>query len=55
MSYRLIIKPSAEKELGRLPHDVARRAVDRLAELPDNPRPGGVVKLAGSKNTYRVL
>ena len=54
MSYRLIIKPSAEKELGHLPRDIARRVVDRLATLPDNPRPAGAVMLAESKNTYRV-
>ncbi len=54
MSYRLIIKPSAEKELDHLPRNVVKRVVDRLADLPDNPRPAGVVKLAGSKNTYRV-
>jgi mRNA interferase RelE/StbE len=54
VSYRLIIKPSAEKQLSHLPRAIAVRVADRLEELADIPRPAGAVKLTGSKNTWRV-
>jgi mRNA interferase RelE/StbE len=54
MSYRLIVKPSAEKDVTRLPSSVQRRVVDRLARIEADPRAPGSVKLAGAKATYRV-
>ena len=54
MSYRLIIKPSAERELSDLPRAIGRRVLDRLADLQDTPRPVGAVKLSGTKHTHRV-
>ena len=54
MTWRLILQPSAEKQLGRLPRLLQRRIADRLARLEANPRPVGCVKLAGEDRTYRV-
>jgi len=54
MSYRLIVKPSAEKDVIRLPASVQRRVLDRLARIEADPRAPGSVKLAGAKATYRV-
>ena len=54
MSYRLIIKPSARKDVERLPRPVQRRVLDRLACIQDDPRAPGSVKLAGAKRTHRV-
>ena len=54
MSYRLIIKPSAERELSHLPRAIGRRVLDRLADLQDDPRPVGAVKLSGTERTHRV-
>ncbi len=54
MSYRLILKPSAERDVQRLPRSVERRVLDRLARIEAEPRAPGSVKLAGAKATYRV-
>ncbi|MGD0092035.1 MAG: type II toxin-antitoxin system RelE/ParE family toxin [Planctomycetota bacterium] len=54
---------SAEKDLGRLSPDVARRILDDLEELKRDPRPAGVRPLHGNRlpgfrlvvGDYRVL
>ena len=43
MTWRLILKPSAEKQLAHLPCLLQQRAADRLAQLEANPRPPGCV------------
>jgi mRNA interferase RelE/StbE len=40
--------------LDKLPHPIRRRIVDALKELRNNPRPTGVVKLAGDENMWRI-
>ncbi len=52
-SYRLLIKPSAVKELEALPLKDRRRVVARLRRLSDQPRPPGCEKLTGH-DLYRV-
>lgn len=53
-SYRLLIKPSAAKEIERLPTRKLRRAVvARIRSLADEPRPVGCVKLSGA-DKYRL-
>ncbi len=54
MSYHLIVKPSAQKDVARLPRPIQRRVLDRLARIENDPRAPGTVKLAGAKATYRV-
>jgi mRNA interferase RelE/StbE len=54
MTYDLIVKPSAIKDVEGLPATVQRRVVARLAQLQANPRLPGSVKLAGAKDIYRV-
>ncbi len=54
MRYELIIKPSAEKALDRLPRVARQRLVDAMRELREQPRPVGALKLAGEENTYRL-
>jgi mRNA interferase RelE/StbE len=54
MSYRLIVKPSAQKDVARLPRRIQRRVLDRLARIEADPRAPGSAKLAGAKATYRV-
>ena len=53
-AYRVIIRPSAEKALHRLPVDVHRRILAKLDELAINPRPANVVKMAGGENLWRL-
>ena len=47
MSYRIIIVPSAEKELARLDHFLLHRLLKRIHLLEKEPRPHGVIKLTG--------
>ena len=60
-SYRLLIKPSAAKELEGLPGKDRRRVVTRMRSLADQPRPSGCEKLTGHdlfrvrQGTYRIL
>jgi mRNA interferase RelE/StbE len=54
VEYRVIVKPSADKELRRLPLDVQRRIVSVMRALATNPRPPGVVKMQGGDNLWRI-
>jgi mRNA interferase RelE/StbE len=54
MRYEIIIKPTAEKSLDNVPQPTRRRIIDALEELRANPRPTGVVKLAGMENLWRI-
>ena len=60
-SYRLLIKPSAVKELEAVPAKDRRRLVARLRRLSTDPRPPGCEKLSGHdpfrirQGDYRVL
>ena len=53
MRYQVILPRSVQKELDRLPDDVARRIVVRLTGLETNPRPGDVKKLKG-RDAWRI-
>jgi mRNA interferase RelE/StbE len=52
-SYKLLIKPSAVKELEALPTKDRRRLVARLQRLSGEPRPPGSEKLSG-RDLYRI-
>jgi mRNA interferase RelE/StbE len=52
-SYRLLIKPSAVKELEALPAKDRRRIVPRIEGPASEPRPPGCEKLSGLEQ-YRV-
>ena len=54
MSYRLILKPSAEKELQRLARSMHHRIFEALARIEENPRAPGSVKLSAGAKAYRV-
>jgi mRNA interferase RelE/StbE len=54
-AYRLLIKPSAGKEVARLGSKSDRpRILQRIEALADDPRPRGAEKLAGYEDRYRV-
>ena len=53
-SYLIEIKPSALKELEKLPKQVIPRIVTAIRELGVNPYPQGVKKLTGFDQTYRI-
>lgn len=53
--YRLLIKPSAGKEIEALGQKKDRqRIVNRIAGLASAPRPAGCEKLAGREERYRI-
>jgi len=54
MNYQVIIPKPVQKQLDDLPDDVFKRAIEKLDELKDNPRPHGCIKLRGFKNEYRI-
>jgi len=54
MRYEIIIRPTAEKSLDKIPRPVRRRIADELEELRSNPHPAGVIKLAGYENLWRI-
>lgn len=47
--YRLELKPSAAKDLDRLPGETWQRVKAALTALRTDPRPAGCVKLAGGE------
>jgi mRNA interferase RelE/StbE len=54
-SYRVLIKPSAAKEIEAVDQKRERqRIVARILALADEPRPPGCEKLAGEDNRYRI-
>jgi mRNA interferase RelE/StbE len=55
VAYAIAIKPSALKEIKRLPGDVRARIKAAIDDLGSEPRPSGVKKLAGqSPALWRV-
>lgn len=53
--YRVVIKPSASKEIGAVGQKKDRqRIVLRIQSLGENPRPFGCEKLSGHLDRYRV-
>ena len=52
-SYSLLIKPSAVKELERLPAKPRRLIVRKIESLAEDPHPRGSEKLSG-KDLHRV-
>jgi len=60
-SYRILIKPSAVKELEAIPQRDRQRIVYRIQGLAENPRPHGCEKLSVQEKyrlrqgNYRIL
>ena len=61
MTYQLLIKPSARKELEQLSDSILRRIDEAIVKLSNHPRPVGSKKLVGAPlyririGTYRVV
>jgi mRNA interferase RelE/StbE len=53
-SYRLLIKPSAAKEIESAHKKDRLRIVKRIQDLSSDPRPPGCEKLSGHDEKYRV-
>jgi mRNA interferase RelE/StbE len=61
MRYRVILPKSVQKELDRLPEEIAARIMARWSALESNPRPPDVKKLKGRQGwrvragDYRII
>ena len=61
MTYQILIKPSARRELERLDNTTLQRVDKAIISLSENPHPRGSKKLAGIPlcrvrvGTYRIL
>ena len=51
--YTVLILPSAQKQLDKLPNAIATRIEDRLLDLENDPRPPGCKKLKG-RDAWRI-
>ena len=54
MVYAVELRPSARRELFKLPRRDQLRLIRAMDALAENPRPRGVKKLAGPDDLYRV-
>jgi mRNA interferase RelE/StbE len=61
VTYRIVVKPSARKELEALPDPILRRMDEAIVALAGEPRPRGCVKVRGTSlhrirvGDYRAL
>lgn len=61
MKYCVVLPKSVQKALDRLPDEVVKRVLARLAQLETDPRPADVKKLKGREawrirvGDYRVI
>lgn len=53
MSYNILIRRRAQKELAQLSRDDYERAKESIGSLSDNPRPPGCKKLTG-RDGWRI-
>lgn len=54
MTYKVTLKPLAEKQFAKLPKDIQKRLFSAFLMLSDNPRPHGSIKLQGNVDYHRV-
>ncbi|SRR6266540_3886293 len=52
--YTVLVKPSADQALRKLPESIQKRLVAALDALCDDPRPPGCVKLKGEEGLWRI-
>ncbi|WP_437228007.1 type II toxin-antitoxin system RelE family toxin [Planctomicrobium sp. SH661] len=52
--YSIELTASADKALQALPVTIQKRIVRAIEPLSDDPRPPGVVKIAGDDNAWRI-
>jgi mRNA interferase RelE/StbE len=53
-SYKVIFKPSFEKDLLSLPQSVVKRIFKRIDSLKEDPFPRQSIKLSGAEQLYRL-
>ena len=51
--YKILVKKSAEKELGKIPKKELLKILDKIKNLSDDPHPTGSIKLTNQEK-YRI-
>jgi mRNA interferase RelE/StbE len=54
MTYRIEVKPQAEKALAKIPNPHRRRIATAIDGLAKTPRPAGCTRLVGAEDAYRI-
>jgi mRNA interferase RelE/StbE len=54
VTYGVVFKPAALRDLRKLPEDVKRRVAVRIDALANDPRPHGAEALQGEPDLYRI-
>jgi mRNA interferase RelE/StbE len=54
MSYKVLLRPGAERQRRKLEDETRRRINEALLALEKTPRPPGVVKLRNAENEWRI-
>ncbi len=54
MSYEIIIKRDAKKEIKTLPNNIQINIIEHIYDLKENPRPSGCKKLVGDTDYWRI-
>jgi mRNA interferase RelE/StbE len=54
MSYQILIRRPAEKEIADLPPKIRSRIAEKIRTLADEPRPTGCKKLSGEDRAWRI-
>ena len=52
--HKVLLGPTAERDLDRLPKSLYKRVIKELITLEENPRPRGSRKIVGSISDWRV-
>ena len=53
-SFKLFLKPSAEKELRKIPPPSIGKILSKIGELAETPRPFGVKLMKGEERFFRL-
>lgn len=54
MTYTILFKKSAAKQLRQLPKSILKKVASAIDDLADDPRPANCKKLKGVEETYRI-
>ncbi len=54
MPYRILFKPSADKQFDKLSHHVRQRIAPKIDALSENPRPNASAPLSGYDDLRRM-
>jgi mRNA interferase RelE/StbE len=53
-SYKVVLKPSVEKDLRSVPKTTIQRILTQIDTLAEDPFPSQSAKLSGARNLYRL-